>query len=285
MNAAAQHTLQVLPDIIIGYGHSDEYSFVFHKSCTLFERRSAKLASTIVSTFTSAYVHLWPKFFSTPPETGTFFSLAREDDKLIKHAETEHVSGGKSGSSPTTAVHTELDIAYLPTFDARCVAYPSNINLRDYLSWRQADCHVNNLYNTTFWALVLRGGMSNTEAEEFLKGTLSSDKNEILWSKFSVNYNNEPEIYKKGSVAFRTYELVDLPTQQDDTSRQGPNAAETEEIVEEQDLSKTQKEKMKKARQKAEIVVEHIDIIRDEFWLRRPWLLSGKLGNLTSRSG
>lgn len=58
MNAAAKHTCHILPDIALAYGHSDEYSFVFHKSCSLFERRSAKLASTIVSTFTSAYVHL-----------------------------------------------------------------------------------------------------------------------------------------------------------------------------------------------------------------------------------
>jgi tRNA(His) guanylyltransferase len=35
------------------------------------------------------------------------------------------------------------------------------------------------------------------------KGTFAADKNEILWSKFGINYNKEPEIYKKGSVVFR----------------------------------------------------------------------------------
>ena len=35
------------------------------------------------------------------------------------------------------------------------------------------------------------------------QGTVSSDKNEILFSKFHINYNNEPEMYKKGSVVFR----------------------------------------------------------------------------------
>jgi len=84
--------------------------------------------------------------------------------------------------------------------------------------------HINNLYNTTFWALIQQGGMGNTEAEQMLKvcasiiwtskgnisdttqspqGTLAADKNEILFSKFSINYNNEPEMYKKGSVVFR----------------------------------------------------------------------------------
>jgi len=58
MNAAAKAVLTELPDIILAYGISDEYrlflgsstsgmqslmwqrSFVFHKSCGLFERRS-----------------------------------------------------------------------------------------------------------------------------------------------------------------------------------------------------------------------------------------------------
>jgi tRNA(His) 5'-end guanylyltransferase len=31
-----------------------------------------------------------------------------------------------------------------PVFDGRAVLYPSDRHLRDYLSWRQADTHVNN---------------------------------------------------------------------------------------------------------------------------------------------
>lgn len=72
--------------------------------------------------------------------------------------------------------------------------------------------------------MIQRGGMGNTAAEEELKvskdyrllyfpdvkkthvevqGTVSSDKNEILFSRFGMNYNNEPEMYKKGSIIFR----------------------------------------------------------------------------------
>ena len=35
------------------------------------------------------------------------------------------------------------------------------------------------------------------------QGSVAADKNEILFSRFKINYNNEPEIYKKGSVVFR----------------------------------------------------------------------------------
>jgi tRNA(His) guanylyltransferase len=57
----------------------------------------------------------------------------------------------------------DTPLKYPPAFDGRVVLYPTNQNLRDYLSWRQADCHINNLYNTTFWALVLKKGLTNSE--------------------------------------------------------------------------------------------------------------------------
>ena len=41
------------------------------------------------------------------------------------------------------------------------------------------------------------------------------------------------------------------------------------------EISKTQKEKERKRRSKAEIVVQHTDIIKDDFWEQRPWLLRG----------
>jgi len=163
MNAAAIEVMKELPDLNVAYGVSDEYSFVFHPSCSLFERRSAKLVSTIVSTFTACYIYKWQSFFPSTP----------------------------------------LEPSHLPTFDGRAVLYPSIKNLRDYLSWRQVDCHINNLYNTTYWMMVQRGGMSPADAEKELQGTVSSDKNEILFKRFGINYNNEPEMYKKGSVVYR----------------------------------------------------------------------------------
>lgn len=45
---------------------------------------------------------------------------------------------------------------------------------------------------------------------DVLKGSLSADKNEILFSRFKINYNNEPEIYKKGSVVFRDVSYASL---------------------------------------------------------------------------
>ncbi|KAI5864820.1 tRNA guanylyltransferase [Durotheca rogersii] len=232
MNAAAKAVMTELPDITIAYGVSDEYSFVFHKTCALFERRSSKIVSTIVSTFTAYYVHLWPTYFPDTP------------------------------LSPP-----------LPSFDGRVVCYPSVQNLRDYLSWRQVDCHINNLYNTTFWSLVKLGGIGASEAEKFLSGTLAADKNEILYSKFKINYNNEPEIFRKGSVVCRDYELVEPGSHE-------VIAKAADELAEPVEQSKTQDQNDKKRRAKARILVDHVDIIKDDFWERRPWLLSNKPGQI-----
>ncbi|RYP17021.1 hypothetical protein DL765_004782 [Monosporascus sp. GIB2] len=200
MNAAAKALLTELPEITIAYGVSDEYSFVFHKTCTLFDRRSSKLVSTVVSTFTAYYIHLWPSYFPDTPL-----------------------------------------LPPLPSFDGRAVCYPSVQNMRDYMSWRQVDCHINNLYNTTFWSLVLRDGMDAKDAEKLL-----------------------------------AYELVEPGSH---------NAAETADKLAEPVLqSKTQDENDKKRRTKARVVVEHLDIIKDEFWDRRPWLLSNKPGKIPKQT-
>lgn len=78
--------------------------------------------------------------------------------------------------------------------------YPTIENLKDYLSWRQADVHINNLYNTCFWNLVLKKNLKNSEAEERLRGTLSAEKNEILFSEFGINYNSLPAMFRKGTI-------------------------------------------------------------------------------------
>jgi tRNA(His) 5'-end guanylyltransferase len=71
--------------------------------------------------------------------------------------------------------------------------------------------HINNLYNTTFWTLVQQGGMGAREAEQRLSGTYSADKNEILFKEFGINYNNEPECFKKGTVLYRDVRRIFAP--------------------------------------------------------------------------
>jgi tRNA(His) guanylyltransferase len=55
---------------------------------------------------------------------------------------------------------------------------------------------------------------------------------------------------------------------------------ETAKTAAQTELSKTQEEKDRKRRAKARITVQHVNIIKDEFWERRPWLLSNKPGKI-----
>lgn len=159
MNHAARHVMNDLrPDIVMAFGESDEYSFLFRRSCTLYKRRSSKLTTHVVSSFTSAYVFYWSKYM------------------------------------------TDTELLRPPSFDGRLVAYPSEKEVRDYFAWRQADTHINNLYNTTFWALVLQGDKTEREAHERLQGTVSADKHELLFGTFDINYDKLPAMFRKGTT-------------------------------------------------------------------------------------
>jgi tRNA(His) guanylyltransferase len=99
-------------------------------------------------------------------------------------------------------------------------------------------------------------------------------------------------LFKKGSVIFRDvsrpscnrnctrirllisakYELVDPARHR--------TAEAMDALAEPVQQSKTQTENDKKRRAKARILVAHLDIIKDEFWERRPWILSNKPGKV-----
>lgn len=45
-------------------------------------------------------------------------------------------------------------------------------------------------------------------------------------------------------------------------------------------MSKTAQQQEKKSKAKAGIAIEHLDIIKNEFWQQRSWILSGRAGRL-----
>lgn len=53
MNACAKAVMEDFEDIVIAYGHSDEFSFVINRHATVYKRRASKILSTIVSLFTA----------------------------------------------------------------------------------------------------------------------------------------------------------------------------------------------------------------------------------------
>jgi len=142
-----------------------------------------------------------------------------------------------------------VNLKYPPSFDGRIVLYPSEKVVRDYFSWRQADTHINNLYNTAFWALVQEGKQTTTQAHEALSGTNSAQKNQLLFERFGINYNDVPQRMRKGSVVVREI------SKGDDTLDVGDKGGGGKKGV------------------LMQVTVLHCDLIRDEFWEERPYIL------------
>ena len=63
MNFAAACVMKEFNEIILSYGQSDEYSFVFHRTSNVYNRRGSKILSNVNSLFTSSYVFHWSKWF------------------------------------------------------------------------------------------------------------------------------------------------------------------------------------------------------------------------------
>ncbi|WOO82212.1 putative tRNA(His) guanylyltransferase [Vanrija pseudolonga] len=303
MNAAARAVMDEFGDVVLAFGQSDEYSFLMRRSTNVYSRRRSKINSTVASIFTSAYVFNWAKYFPG------------------------------------------AELLYPPTFDSRVVLYPGEKEVRDYFSWRQADsewcgwavdadgsggpvhclrrgggvpmsprhrltpppAHINNLYNTCFWALV-HDGQTPREANRTLQGTNSKDKNELLFSRFGTNYNDIPPYFRKGSVLVRVdpnpVPVVLLEADDDadddgdeDATPEAALASAVEKRLSVEAAAKangedasgpkqaggsamptTEAAHAKKAKPyegtTGEIVVLHEDIIRNPFWRARPWLLA-----------
>ncbi|WFC96473.1 tRNA(His) guanylyltransferase [Malassezia brasiliensis] len=159
---------------------------------------------------------------------------SRRQSKLVSHIVS--IFTGAYVFHWASYMHVPLQAP--PSFDGRLVMYPGVQEVRDYFAWRQADTHINNLYNTTFWALVLQGGQTEREAHETLKGTYSKDKHEILFSRFGINYDKIPALFRKGTTL--VYAPVATP---------GRPA---------------------KAKTKTELRTLHIDLIQDAFWCAAP---------------
>lgn len=220
------------PDVVVSYGQSDEFSFVFRKSTMCYTRRMCKFTSALPSLFTSSFVRNWARFF------------------------------------PSTPLTTDV------SFDGRCVLYPDLTTVLDYLNWRQVDCHINNLYNTTFHALtgeykrvlLAEDGsytendlqvssdvkkLTTTEAHDRLKGTVSSDKNELLFSTYKVNYNNELPQFRKGTLICIKEESMPLIKSKSEKSKRG----------------------LKSTGKQDPFDTLSVDIINGQFWKERPYLI------------
>ncbi|TIA92718.1 hypothetical protein E3P99_00479 [Wallemia hederae] len=196
-------------------------------------------------------------------ESDEFSFLLRPDTPLYDRRKakilTKVVSAFTSAFVYNWSRYLNIPLAYPPVFDGRVVTYPLPKHVRDYFAWRQVDTHINNLYNTSFWAIVQQGGKTEREAHKILQGTVSAQKHDILYKDYGINYNTLDEMYKKGSV------LVRDPPPLPEVPKDGA-------YKEKKRIEKLRKDGIDGTRGSVQIL--HVDIIKDDFWNQRPWLLA-----------
>lgn len=108
-----------------------------------------------------------------------------------------------------------------------------------------------------------QGGKTTAEAHAALRGTVSAMKHEILFQQFNINYNDISPRYRKGSVLVRVSQEVP-----EVTSEQSPGQVVVQQLASEESVGK-------KKRAGTRVEVLHCDVIGDEFWAARSYILAG----------
>lgn len=93
-------------------------------------------------------------------------------------------------------------------FDCRISEFPSKHLVVDYFRWRNSDAHRNALNGYCYW--TLRGeGMSASSATNMLKNLSVAQKNELLFQRRALNFNDVPSWQKRGvGLQWESYEKL-----------------------------------------------------------------------------
>lgn len=90
-----------------------------------------------------------------------------------------------------------LTLGSIAAFDCRISQLPTVDLVVDYFRWRQEDAHRNALNAHCYWMLRKQGDSSGT-ATTTLEGLSVGDKNELLFQRGQINFNDLPTWQKRG---------------------------------------------------------------------------------------
>ena len=104
--------------------------------------------------------------------------------------------------------------------------------------------------------------------QERLRGSFSSDKNEILFSEFGINYNNELVQFKKGTVLYK--KKVEIPIGNEEKTSELSEKVNETSTSSDLEGKKDVKHNRAETKWRWKTLVEYRDIIGDEFWTENP---------------
>ena len=90
-----------------------------------------------------------------------------------------------------------LAFGHLGAFDCRISQLPQLEDVINYFQWRQDDAHRNALNGHCYW-YYRKQGKTDTESHKLLMKVSNADKNELLFSKAQINFNELPAWQRRG---------------------------------------------------------------------------------------
>lgn len=134
MNRCAVEVMKDIKDITMAYGQSDEYRYFYrlgkmHQKITG-SHPQFRLAQILQFVLTASQVR--SNVLKAELYSHTCY-CSKISSTVVSLFAANYVMRWKEYFGDDA-------LRYPPCFDSRVVCYPSDQNLRDYLSWRQADC-------------------------------------------------------------------------------------------------------------------------------------------------
>jgi tRNA(His) guanylyltransferase len=180
MDRAARAVMDELPDVVMAFGESDEYRWA---RVRLERRRSSLTDNSSASWSDDSQIFSIGDGGEPSPQASSLVDA--DHHSKINSTVVSIFTSAYVFYWPQYMTNTPMQ--YPPSFDGRVVLYPTEKEVRDYFSWRQADsawllllviaisqltcaAHINNLYNTAYHAL-LKGGQTPVEANQTLQAS------------------------------------------------------------------------------------------------------------------
>ena len=90
---------------------------------------------------------------------------------------------------------------FLPVFDCRLLVCPTKEDIFNVFKWRLNDSLRNCLNSYAFWNLVF-SGKTKKQADKILRNMKANQKQELLFKKFGINFNDIEKWKKNGTFIF-----------------------------------------------------------------------------------
>jgi tRNA(His) 5'-end guanylyltransferase len=178
MADAAVHVASEMQGCVLAYTQSDEITFVVrtdqsNETTPWFDNRIQKITSVSSSITTAAF------------------------NRLLYPWYKENFDGA---------------IPSLAFFDSRVTPYPNMVEVVNCLIWRQQDCTKNSIGSACYYEVARHEENGKTigrgTTRKMMHKLNQDQRQELLFSKTGINWNNYPAEFKRGIVAFRESRTV-----------------------------------------------------------------------------